>query len=92
MEDRRIDSLESMVQSGERDLRMTTLIQRPSPASGHEWLGPESHVPNLGRALREQNKPARNSAGAWILGAFFIVGLAMGSLATVLITQSRRRL
>lgn len=71
---------------------MTMLIQRPSATAGNEWLGPESHVPNLGRALREQNKPVRNSAGAWILGAFFIVGLAVGSAATMLMSRSRRHL
>lgn len=85
------DAVETEV--AERKLRPATLLQRPSPASanGNDWLGAESHVPNLGPALRRRNRPAGRSAGlTWMAGLLFVTGLAVGSLATTLLVRSRR--
>jgi hypothetical protein len=65
-------------------------IRRSSAMSSDEWLGPESHMPNLRRELRQRNAPARDTAGAWMAGALFMAGVAMGSLAALLIIRSRR--
>ena len=64
--------------------------RRPVQARADDWLGGESHVPNLGRELRERNEQAWDYAGAWMAGGLFMAGLAVGSLAAVLLTRSRR--
>jgi hypothetical protein len=55
-----------------------------------EWLGPESHVPNLGRELRRRNQKAWDIAGIAIGGALFAAGVALGSLAAVWLTRPSR--
>lgn len=65
-------------------------IRRFSAPSADEWLGPESHMPNLRRELRQRNTPVGGTAGAWMAGALFMAGLAMGSFAALLIIRSRR--
>jgi hypothetical protein len=65
-------------------------IRQPSAPSADEWLGAESHMPNLRRELRQRNTPVGGSAGAWMAGALFMAGLAMGSFAALLIIRSRR--
>jgi hypothetical protein len=75
------------------------LFERPSPrGSGRrsvktradDWLGGESHVPNLGRELRERNEQAWDHAWAWVAGGLFMAGVALGSLVTLLLTRSRQ--
>ena len=53
----------------------------------HEWLGAESHVPNLGRELRRRNQRSWDIAGIAIGGALFAVGVALGSLTAVWLTR-----
>ena len=75
------------------------LFERPSPRGSDrrsvktradDWLGGESHVPNLGRELRERNEQAWGHTGAWVAGGLFMAGLALGSLAALLLTRSRQ--
>lgn len=65
-------------------------VQVTSPAAADEWLGAESHVPNLGRELRRRNRQGRNIAGIVVAGALFAAGVVLGSLAAMLMTRSRR--
>jgi hypothetical protein len=71
----------------EQDIDMKDL-RVISPAD--EWLGPESHVPNLGRELRLQNGQGRDIGVIVAGGVLFAAGVALGSLAAMLMTQSRR--
>ncbi len=71
-------------------MRTGTQWQANPPAG--EWLGAESHMPNLGNELRRQSKQLRDPAWGWAAGAIFLGGLAIGSLAALLITRSRRTL
>jgi len=65
-------------------------FRRPNHVPADEWLGAESHVPNLGRELRQRNKPIRDMSVVWVAGALFMAGLAIGGLASVLLTRSGR--
>ena len=49
-------------------------------ASEDEWLGPESHMPNLGRELRRQEPRGMDVSSSWIVGAIFAAGVAAGCL------------
>lgn len=64
--------------------------QSTFPAPADEWLGPESHMPNLGRELRQRNRQDWNIAGIAVGGALFTFGVALGSLAAMWLTRSRR--
>jgi hypothetical protein len=59
-------------------------------AHADEWLGPESHVPNMGRELRRRNQRDWDIAGIAIGGALFAAGVALGSLAALWLTRSRQ--
>ena len=48
--------------------------------SEDEWLGPESHMPNLGRELRRQEPRGMDVSSSWIVGAIFAAGVAAGCL------------
>ena len=76
---------------------MTYLLDRGSdmkqstfPAPADEWLGAESHVPNMGRELRQRNRQEWNIAGIAVAGALFTAGMALGSLAAMWMTRARR--
>ena len=56
-------------------------FKRGSTRSGEEWLGPESHMPNLNRELRSQEPRGRGFFPGWIVGAMFVAGVAAGCLA-----------
>lgn len=73
----------------EKDLGMEHQQFTPL-AHAEEWLGPESHVPNLGRELRRRNQRAWDIAGIAIGGALFAAGVALGSLAAVWLTRPSR--
>ena len=45
-----------------------------------EWLGPESHMPNLNRQLRRREPRHLGISFGWIVGAMFAVGVAAGCL------------
>jgi hypothetical protein len=55
-----------------------------------EWLGPESHVPNLSGELRRQNRRSWQSVLPWLAGGLFMTGFLMGSAAAWLLHRSRR--
>jgi len=65
-------------------------VRRESSTSPEEWLGGESHVPNLGRELRRRNEPTWDMTVAWFAGALFVAGVAIGSLASLLLTRARK--
>ncbi len=49
-------------------------------SSEDEWLGPESHMPNLGRELRRRESRGMGFSSGWMVGAMFAVGMAAGCL------------
>ena len=49
-------------------------------ASEDEWLGPESHMPNLGRELRRREARGMGVSSGWMVGAIFAAGVAAGCL------------
>ena len=61
-----------------------------STASADEWLGAESHMPNLKQELRKQSHQGWDLADIVLAGALFTAGLAMGSFAALWLTRSRR--
>lgn len=70
----------------------TIRFKRMGPQSSpqDEWLGAESHMPNLSRDLRRRSRRGRRISLGWIVGSMFAVGIAVGSLATLALTRSRR--
>ena len=62
--------------------KTTILVKRGSIRSSEdEWLGPESHMPNLSRELRRREPRDMGFSSGWIVGAMFAVGVAVGCLA-----------
>lgn len=63
--------------------RKTTILfkKAPSRSSEDEWLGVESHMPNLSRQLRRRESGEMGFSSGWIVGAMFAVGVAVGCLA-----------
>jgi len=67
------------------------LFKRASIGSPeNEWLGPESHMPNLSRDLRRREPKAIGFSSAWIVGVMFAAGVASGCLAMRLIDRRSR--
>ena len=61
--------------------RVANLFKKDSiRASEDEWLGPESHMPNLGRELRRREPRGMDVSSGWIVGAIFAAGVAAGCL------------
>jgi hypothetical protein len=62
--------------------RTAILFKKGSTRSSEdEWLGPESHMPNLSRELRRREPREMGFSSGWIVGAMFAVGVAAGCLA-----------
>jgi hypothetical protein len=62
--------------------RTAILLKKASTRSSEdEWLGPESHMPNLSRELRRREPRDRGFSSGWIVGAMFAAGVASGCLA-----------
>jgi hypothetical protein len=72
--------------------RKTTILFKrvPSRSSEDEWLGPESHMPNLSRELRRREPRELGFSSGWIVGAMFAVGVAVGCLAMSLYDRQSR--
>jgi len=68
--------------------KTTILFKRGSPRpSEHEWLGPESHMPNLSRELRRREPWETGFSSGWIVGAMFAAGVAAGCLVMRLLDR-----
>jgi hypothetical protein len=50
-------------------------------SSEEEWLGPESHMPNLSRELRSREPRRTGFSPGWVIGVMFAAGVAAGCLA-----------
>ena len=62
--------------------RTAILFKKGSPRSSEdEWLGPESHMPNLSRELRRHEPRQMGFSSGWVIGVIFVAGVAAGSLA-----------
>jgi len=59
-------------------------------SSEDEWLGPESHMPNLNRELRRREPRGMGFSSGWIVGAMFAAGVAAGCLAMGLFNRRSR--
>lgn len=70
---------------GDREImserKMAHLFKKESiRGSEDEWLGPESHMPNLGRELRRREPRGMGVSSGWMVGAVFAAGVAAGCL------------
>jgi len=73
------------------DGRTAILSKKGSVRSSEdEWLGPESHMPNLSRELRRREPRGMGFASVWIVGGMFAAGVAAGCLAMRLFNRSTR--
>ena len=62
--------------------KITMLFKKGSTRSSEdEWLGPESHMPNLNRELRRREPGRMGFSSGWIVGVMFAAGVAAGCLA-----------
>jgi len=62
--------------------RTAILFKKGSTRSSEdEWLGPESHMPNLSRELRRREPRQMGFSSGWVVGVIFVAGVAAGSLA-----------
>ena len=59
-------------------------------SSEDEWLGPESHMPNLSRELRRREPRRMGFSSGWIVGAMFAAGVAAGCLTMSLFNRRSR--
>jgi len=71
--------------------KTATLFKKGSTRSSEdEWLGPESHMPNLKGELRRQEPRGSGFSSGWIIGAMFAAGVAVGCLAMGLFDRRSR--
>jgi hypothetical protein len=71
--------------------KTTILFKRGSSRSSEdEWLGPESHMPNLNRALRRRDPRDMGLSSGWVVGAMFAAGVAAGCLVMSLLDRRSR--
>jgi hypothetical protein len=78
-----------MARISEKDSGMKSFASASS-APAEEWLGAESHLPNLKQELRKQNHQGWDTSELVVAGALFTTGLTLGSLAALWLTRSRR--
>jgi hypothetical protein len=66
----------------------TIRFKKSSPRSSEdEWLGPESHMPNLNRELRRRGPRKIGLSSGWIVGTMFAAGVAAGCLVVRLLDR-----
>ena len=71
--------------------RTDILFKKGSPRSSEdEWLGPESHMPNLSRELRRREPRRTSFSSGWVVGAMFAAGVAAGCLAMRFFVRNSR--
>jgi len=71
--------------------RTTILFKKGSTRlSEDEWLGPESHMPNLSRELRRCEPRRTGFFSGWVAGVMFAVGVAAGCFAMRLFDRRSR--
>jgi hypothetical protein len=58
--------------------------------SEDEWLGAESHMPNLSQELRRREPRRIGFSSGWIVGVMFAAGVAAGCLAMRLFARRSR--
>ena len=67
------------------------LLKKGSTCSSeNEWLGPESHMPNLSRELRRREPKRMGVSSGWVVGGIFVAGVAAGCLAMRLFDRRPR--
>ena len=68
--------------------RTAVLFRKGSTRSSEdEWLGPESHMPNLSRELRRREPRGTGLSSVWIIGVMFAAGVAAGCVAMRLLDR-----
>jgi hypothetical protein len=71
--------------------RTVILVKKGSTRSSEdEWLGPESHMPNLSRELRRREPRRTGFPSSWAIGVMFAAGVAAGCLAMRLFDRRSR--
>ena len=71
--------------------RTAILFKKGSVRSSEdEWLGPESHMPNLSQELRRREPRRMGVSSGWVVGVIFVAGVAAGSLAMRLFDRRSR--
>jgi hypothetical protein len=71
--------------------RTATVFKKGSTRSSEdEWLGPESHMPNLNKELRGREPKGSGFSSGWIIGAMFAAGVAAGCLVMGLFDRRSR--
>lgn len=64
------------------------LFKKSTPRSSEdEWLGPESHMPNLSGELRRRGPRKIGLSAGWIVGAMFAAGVAAGCFVVRLLDR-----
>jgi hypothetical protein len=71
--------------------RTVILLKKGSTRSSEdEWLGPESHMPNLSRELRRREPRRMGVSSGWVVGGIFAAGVAAGCLVMHLFDRRPR--
>ena len=73
------------------EIRTSALFKKSSAQSSEdEWLGAESHLPNLSRELRRREPRRMGLSSGWVVGSIFAAGVAAGCLAMGLFNRRSR--
>jgi len=71
--------------------RTAILFKKGSTRSSEdEWLGPESHMPNLSQELRRREPRQMGFSSGWVVGAMFAVGVTAGCFVLRLFDRRSR--